>query len=173
MQKGFTIIEVLFAIFILALGVTGVFALVERIIPASATANSHLTAVYLAQEGNDIVRNIRDTNLLHLHKGIGADWKENLTSCALGCEIDHTYDAESPAFVDFQGDFETNGRFLLLNSDFYDYVSGTASIYKRKIIITDVDADTLEVETTVWWKDQGKSKQVQATSEMYNWLQEI
>ena len=61
---GFTLIEVLVAIFVLVVGVFGVFFVVQNITFSSQLNSSKLTAAYLVQEGIELVRNKRDSNWL-------------------------------------------------------------------------------------------------------------
>ena len=61
---GFTILELIVAIFVMTVGVLGAYAVVQQIIVYNSISSSRLTAAYLAQEGIELVRNIRDTNWL-------------------------------------------------------------------------------------------------------------
>ena len=63
-QGGFTLIEVMVAVFVLTIGVLAAFNVVQNITIYSRTTSSRLTAIYLAQEGIELVRNQRDTNWL-------------------------------------------------------------------------------------------------------------
>lgn len=61
-QKGFSIIEVLVATALVGGVVLGVFALLGPALKASLISNHMLVASMLAQEGIELVTNIRDTN---------------------------------------------------------------------------------------------------------------
>jgi prepilin-type N-terminal cleavage/methylation domain-containing protein len=71
--KGFTLIEVVVAVFVLTIGVLAVFNVVQNITVYSKVSSSRLTAVYLVQEGIELVRNQRDSNWL-----VGNSWDSNL-----------------------------------------------------------------------------------------------
>lgn len=73
--KGFTLIEVIVAIFVLTIGVLGVFQVVQNITFFSQINSSKLVATYLAQEGIELVRNQRDSNWV-----AGRPWAENLST---------------------------------------------------------------------------------------------
>jgi len=64
-NSGFTLIEAVVAIFVIALIITGVFTLIQRTVMDRAFAASQLQATYLAQEGVELVRNQRDENWLN------------------------------------------------------------------------------------------------------------
>ena len=119
-----------------------------------------LEAVYLAQEGVEITRNIRDANLLNIYKGNGGEWTDNLTGCEAGCEADYT--AGSLAV--------SQDRFLQYGSGFYNYTAGEGTLFKRSIAVLEPSPEVLEVAVTVTWEERGRSHQVKAATELYNWL---
>ena len=63
-KKGFTILEIILAIFILTTAIFGSFALIQQTVAGASLNQSKLIAYYLAQEGIENVKNIRDTNWL-------------------------------------------------------------------------------------------------------------
>lgn len=62
--KGFTLIEVIVAVFLVTVGIGGVYALIQRTTAFTPVISARLTAAYLAQEGIELVRNKRDSNWL-------------------------------------------------------------------------------------------------------------
>lgn len=62
--RGFTIIESMVAISILFLAITGPIALMNESIQSARLARDRVQATYLAQEGVELVRNIRDNDAL-------------------------------------------------------------------------------------------------------------
>lgn len=159
-MKGFTLIEVLIAMFVVVLGAGALFALVQQTTSFVTNPSSQLIASYLAHEGNEIVRNIRDTNFLKIHKGLEANWDDGLTGCSAGCEADFN-DSVLGSFQD---------RFLKIGGGLYTYDSGTNTIFKRKIIVDSEETDVLEVETQVSWFEKGRTHTVKAATRLYNWL---
>ena len=63
-KKGFTLIEATLATFILVVGVLGVFSAIQIITRFTSEVSLRLQATYLAQEGIESIRNIRDSNWL-------------------------------------------------------------------------------------------------------------
>jgi len=160
MQKGFTLIEVLAAAFIITLGAGGAMALIQQTLSFTSNAALQFEASYLAQEGMEIVRNIRDTNLLKVHKGVGGIWTDGLTGCEAGCQADYTQHSLS-AYQD---------TLLQFSNGLYSYTASTDSIFKRKITVTPQGADQLAVLVEVIWEERGRSHTVKAATELYNWL---
>ena len=134
MQRGFTLVEVLVSAFIITLGAGGAMALIQQTLSFTSNAALQLEASYLAQEGMEIVRNIRDANLLSLHKGNGGIWTDGLTGCETGCQVDYTQNSLS-TYQD---------TFLQFSSGLYSYTASTDSIFKRKITVILTGGDALE-----------------------------
>ena len=162
MSRGFTLLEVIIAIFILTIGVGGAFALITRTVGSSSAISNQLIASYLAQEGIEIVRNIRDSNFLEIHNGSAISWEDGLTAgCVAGCYA--SYDSQSlVAGVD---------QPLLLNAqNLYHHTGTTQTPFKRTITITPDGADKLKVDVDVSWEERNKPFRVKAATELYNWL---
>ncbi len=161
-KKGFTLLEVIVAIFLVTVGISGVFLLITRTIGIISLSFSQLTAAYLTQEGIEIVRNVRDTNWLD---PLNPSWDDGLS--AGNWEADYT----TPTLNDtYDGD--------LLNIDgdgFYSYSPGTPTKFKRRITIVpeDIDLDgindILKVTVLVEWQEKGKIHSHTAQENLYNW----
>lgn len=173
-DKGFTFLEVIIAIFLVTVGITGVFLLITRTIGTISLSFSQLTAAYLTQEGIEIVRNIRDTNFIEQTIGLNT-WDEGLVlpaiDCSTGCEADYTATAQLDPTLSAFG-----GNFLRIDSnDFYNYTIGDPTKFKRKITIVpeDVDGDgindILEVSVEVTWEEKGEAQSHSAQENLYNW----
>jgi len=72
---GFTVLEVLITILVITIGGLAAYAMVQQIVFNTFSSSYRITAVYLAKEGIENVRNIRDTNWLQ-----GNNWDENIES---------------------------------------------------------------------------------------------
>lgn len=168
MSRGFTLIEVLVATFIITVGIGAAIILVNQTTAFTQVTSSRLAASYLAQEGLEIVKNIRDTNLLKIHKGVeGVNWNSGLTGCGGGC---YNFDYRSQALPD---DTNCSGKaYLIVDSSFYK-CSSAASLLRvqRKITITQVGSDVLKVSVEVSWQERGRSHKVTAQENLYQWMQ--
>jgi len=65
-KNGFTLVEMLVAVFIFTISLTALMSITARGLKASSQAQNQIIADYLALEGIEVVRNIRDTALLSL-----------------------------------------------------------------------------------------------------------
>ena len=163
MKNGFTIIELVISILVLSLGIIGIFTAFSMMTILASESSDRLTATYLAQEGIEVVRNIRDTNWLNMDSCVAdptdpncpaapaqITWIDsNLNSCSTGCEADYTSTSMSGVTTDYLRE-DANG--------FYNYTDGTDTKYKRKIMITQlpdvnnqVDDHIIKVVVQVSW----------------------
>lgn len=155
-KKGFTLLEVIIAIFIITTGIVGVLGLISQTITVTNISSQRLIAAYLAQEGVEIVRNIRDTNWLEE----APSWDDGLT------------------VGDWEGDYDdiqnltswiNPGNFLNVDAaGFYSYSAGTQTKFKRKITIQPV-VNILEVSVLVEWQYKGNTYSISVQENLYNW----
>lgn len=154
MNKGFTLIELIVAIFILAMGTVGAFILIQKTIAFTSISSSQLQASYLAQEGIEIIRNIRDTNYLKSN-----DWDYDIDEVTDDYRIDYT----SERFPDI-----ICGDYLKEEAGFY-VCSIDESKFQRKITIAKPESDRMVVSVEVSWSERGNEHSVLAQTELYNW----
>lgn len=177
-NKSFTLIEVVIAISLLTIGLLAVYNVIQQTIVFASLSTSRLGAAYLAQEGIEIVRNIRDSNWLE-NRSVATSWDEGLTGCSAGCEADYTTPtALDPILISYDG-----GRFLYIDIDdidgdgftnFYRYIDSPGSNdiptkFKRKIMIMPDGLDILEVTVKVSWEERGRPHNITAQENLYNW----
>ena len=153
-SKSFTLIEIVMAIFLLTVGTVGAFSLIQRTAIFTSTSSSKLVATYLAQEGIEIIRNIRDTNYLE-----GTVWTDGI-----GFNTDYRLDYRSTGFPD-----ATCGNYLKYASGFYICSSDASGKFQRQIIIVENIANKITVSVKVSWQERGVTQQIFAETALYNW----
>ena len=170
-KKGFTLIEALFAVFIIGVGLMAIILAITQILNLSSYSASKLTAAYLAQEGIEIVRNVRDTNWLQA-RFIPVPYDDGLSqNCFSGCIADyrHSYgpDQLNPVLPPF-----TN-QFLKIDANgFYNYTVGTPTKFQRIITMTQPSSDERNVTVEVRWSGRGCPKTsctFSVQENLYNW----
>ena len=83
-RSGFTLIEVLVAISILAVVITATMSLVTNNISITFIAKNQLLANHLANEGIELVRQKRDSNILAKANGSGINWNDGFSEMDCG-----------------------------------------------------------------------------------------
>lgn len=149
MKKGFTLIETLVATAIIVTATAGPLSLAGQSFAQANYIKDQITATYLAQEGLEIMRNIRDVN--NISK---IDYWYQI--CRLnGCVVDGTDYKMNPAPPQYDvKTYTTSNEYLKFDTDrnIYSYSSGTKSIYSRKIIIAEIVAgQEYKVTSSVKW----------------------
>lgn len=163
-MRGFTILEVITAIFILTIGAGASFALIQQTLSSTYFLEDKLIASYLAQEGIEIVKNIRDGNWLEGRSAVVA-WDAGLICGTPPClwEADYTTLQNLTAW-------SGQGRYLNIDSDgFYSYAGGTQTKFKRKITIEEPQADKMKVTAEVIWQERGRTHSIEALEYITNW----
>jgi len=162
MKKGFTLLEVILAIFVLTIAVSGAFALISQTFIAANLAQSKLIASYLAQEGIEITKNMRDANWLSQRTDPDVLWNDGLD--------------EGSWQVDCKGkklDFGAYGNFLNIDSEgLYSYSAEIQTPFKRKISITNIDESNIKVVVEVSWQERNRDYSVKALEKLSNWYEE-
>lgn len=128
-QRGFTLLESMVAIAVFTVGVsTAVFVITQAISVGSRTRD-RIVATHLAQEGVEVVRNIRDRNWLS-----GRPWIQGIDGLTNAClQWDSDYNTISCA----------TGSYVTYDSSSMYYVQTTVpGPFSRAITTTFIPADT-------------------------------
>lgn len=152
-KKGFTLIEVLVVVFVLGVGLIGALSFFNINLNNQFEAKNELIAAGLAQEGADLVRNIKDYNQLN-----SLIWNNNLDTGIACSEID--FDSLSNHRCSNVG---TGDVCIDANSRYYQCASGNTS-FKRNISITSRSDGSKKVVCTVTWNGRTTT----ATDILYN-----
>ena len=148
--------EVMAAVFIILIGLVGIMSLIGKSLNAGTLSTSRLIAANLAQEGIEVVKNIRDLNY-------GANgWDDWYGSLA-----DGTYSVQYDS-QDF-GSLSANYLNYDSSSGLYNYTSGTASLFKREIRITKISAVEIKVVSRVTWNERGALHAMEVEDRLWNW----
>lgn len=169
-QSGFTIVETLVAISILLVVVVGPMTIAQKGMQSSFFANEQTTAVFLAQEGIELIQKLRDDNALDVYDSVGSDttwdWiekesynKYKIDRCISPSSCDVNVAFANGKFSDFK-DCSNPGacnlkQFVGKNpKSAYGYDNGNdwvASPFTRTIVITKYGSEIVSVTVTVSW----------------------
>lgn len=159
-NTGFTLIETIVAIAVLALAITAPLTLAYRSINATNIARDQVVATFLAQDAMEYILAQRDFNRIS-----GGSWLDGL-DCDSGCRIDTT--------EDFGGDgISTSSIDQVLKyseDDGYNYDSGTDTKFSREIVFDAVsnNGDERVVDVTVKWNSGVLNREFTLTTHIFN-----
>lgn len=167
-QKGFTFLELIIAIFLLTVGITGVYGMLSTMIRTSSYVSNQMVAAYLAQEGIELVRNIRDENWFYPSAG----WSERFIES--NCYEVSVVSAQNNGMTNCDPENLRNLYFGAVDpgggvGSFYNYdVGGERTMYKRAVHTSVMgDGSYVEVTANVFWGDDDNV--VTAKTILYNW----
>jgi prepilin-type N-terminal cleavage/methylation domain-containing protein len=186
-NKGFTLIETLIAISIFTTSIVALMSISSQGIKSTIYAKQKILATYLAQEGIEYVRNIRDTYVLYGFTS-QAGWdafntKLSNASCMTvnGCYFnDASVDYASNnmpmtelTFVACTSSNCANGTLLYDSSTGkYGFTSGSNSKFSRQIVVTQPNANETKMTSTIYWTNLPSSQQNVSFSEsLFNWVE--
>ena len=162
---GFTMLELIITIAILSFGIIGVYSTLTSVSSLNSELSFRFTAANLAQEGMEIIRNMRDNNYIQ-----GLNWSQRIGTCQNGCEADYTTDTKvsgaKPLTAYGQGNF-----LNIDDSGFYSYGAGAATKFKRKITVDEIQEtdDILKIDVLVLWDYKEKSYSFNTIGYLYDW----
>lgn len=141
-NKGFTLVETLVAITILLVAIVGPMTIASRGLQTAFFARDQIAAFYLAQEGVEYVRWVRDSNALQ-----GNAWLSGLSACNSnnGCKFDMR-NTSSVTACPASGNgcrlhYDPGSMNGSSNRGFYYHGSGSSNLtpFTRRMWINEID----------------------------------
>ena len=145
-NKAFTLVETLVAISIFTVSLLGIMSVLASSISSTNYAKQKMTATYLAQEGIEYVRNMRDTDVLASVNNHPAGW----TVFKLALPLP----SNTPSDI------------------FYPTTSGFSS-FTRTITAdtTTFGSDEVKITSTVTWNQGSGVQNVTFSENLFNWYE--
>ena len=167
-RTGFSLLEVIIAIYILVVGILGVITLTIITTKAGAVSSSRLIAANLAQEGIEVIKNLRDLNYEEPTPGCSWSCWHTTISSALGNYLVQYNSTALLSYVDTPLLYDSSNGL-------YSYTSGSTSKYNFKRVITLTNTNpaspnvSVKVISTVTWAENGQSHSLIAETDLWNW----
>ncbi|MBI2673939.1 MAG: prepilin-type N-terminal cleavage/methylation domain-containing protein [Candidatus Zambryskibacteria bacterium] len=172
-NKGFTIVESLVAITVLVLAITGTASAIQTGISSYIFSKDQIVAFYLAQEGFEQIRNIRDENGLLNQNWLAGISANSSDPCYFGnaCIVD-PINSNVPTRCS-----AGPGNCPALRQDtstgFFGYnLSWPATVFRREIILTQINAKEISIQVTVNWSKGLVNREFKAKENLLNWQQQ-
>ncbi len=184
-QKAFTLVETLVAISIFSMSLVAVMTLLGQGVGDTNYAKRKLTAEYLAQEGIEYIRNMRDTYIISA-SSTSSGWSQfsaKLADDDADCTSQHgcifkpegiTSTITMP-FYTCQAEWCTDYP-IQYNSTTgsYGYAAGTNSGYSRIIktsVVGGTNGNQIKVTSTVSWMQGLRRFNVSFSEVLFNWVE--
>jgi type II secretory pathway pseudopilin PulG len=169
--SGFTVLETIVAIGILALAITATFSAAQSGLASSIESRDQVLAFYLAQEAVEMLRNARDENGIR-----GDSWLSGITegsnpSCPFGgsCTVDATTKTWDQCPVSGCPNMRQNttgtGIYGLYGYD----QNWSETQFKRTISLSSISATEILLTVTIEWGKASLPKQFKVKETLLNW----
>lgn len=193
-SSGFTLAEVVIGISLLSVVLIAMTTLTISSIRANQANIFRLTSFYLAQEGIEGLRNVRDSNWLQNYtwnEGGSDFWGSDFSTDGYYVIdyypfADSTDSNSAPWSLTYLGfseaDLDDSIQLYLAEnsiSGMQFYLHDTSSslfnyeetVYQRYLYISypDPDEGILEVTVTMLWQDHGRDRSLEVSSQLTNW----
>jgi len=169
-NKAFTLVETLVAISIFTVSILGLMSVLAQGTNDTTYAKRKIIATYLAQEGIEYLRNMRDTYVLYtgIPGNSWSDFKADLAPCnpGTGCGFDPTF----PHIV-FTCTGGNSCKLYIVNGGYSTSPSGTDSGFTRKVWMTTIGNDEVKVFSTVSWTQVSGTYTMTFAENLFNWIQ--
>ncbi len=192
-KKGFTLIEMLVAISIFSVSLLGIMSVLASGVSDTSYAKRKMTATYLAQEGIEYVRNIRDA---YIFFPVNGGWGDNndedgtflgaINKCKkanngkdgseYGCGIDPSREVTQGNFIFKCTSDKEKCNLKVDNGNYYAVMSNSStdpnpdSGFTRRIWQESVMADEIKIYSKVEWTGDSGPRSVTFSENLYNWV---
>ncbi len=177
-KKGFTIIETLVAISVLLIALAGPLTIAAKGLYSSYYSRDEVTAFYLAQEGIEYFRNMRDTNYLS-----GQTWDNHFSDCIGKCRVDVTNNNPSNSGVTSCSSDNAHLPGLTCNrlnidvNNIYDYTAtagATTTNFTREITVQAIPNGSnptveYQITSTVYWVSPLPNHSITLSEDLTKW----
>ncbi len=176
--KGFTLIETMVAISILVTTIVAPLTMAANSLFQSRYSRDQVTATYLAQEAVEMIKYVRDRNLMANLSNGNVDWLDGLWTAGINnkwVELDWETIQNTPIYYlcGGVGNNPQTCRYLSYDGSYKLDSTAPLSKFKRAVKITKTNnLDEIRVEARVYWQTGGANmKSVKVVGYMYNWTQ--
>lgn len=160
-KPGFTIVEIITVLMVISIGITGIMSLIVQNVKSQSINKNTLIAYQLAQEGIELIRQVRDTNWRN-----NDSWRKDLDAGIY--HLDYLSVVPSPA------NSRSSGRLIKDNNGMYISQPGTILTegeLSRIITISYPNGpdEKMLVNSSVFWIDRGNTLSYVLEAELYDW----
>jgi len=161
---AFSLVEIVVVLFVISLGLVGILSLIIQNIQSQSYNKNNLTAYQLAQEGVEMIRQVRDSN-----------WK---AGAAFTLGLATTTGVTYQNYMDYRDalphDASANPSVLsVLKQDSEGlYIHGglgTTSPFSRLINTKKLDTHSLQVDAIISWQDHNRNYSYDLETILYDW----
>ncbi len=164
-------LEMLFAVLIFSFALISLMVIASRGVVSTNTSRNQLIAEFLAEEGIEVGRNMRDANYINQR-----DWIQGngLAQCENApCDVSYPETAdENPILIPCDGG-SCVGQYLTENQGTYRPIgqtAGTETTFWREVLLLPSTTENQKIlQSTVHWKERKLNRKHTVTTYVSNW----
>jgi len=175
-NSGFTLVETLVAISIFTISILALMSVLAKGMSDTNYAKQQMTASYLAQEGIEYIRNMRDTSVLSGSSSLDG-WNAFISKISV-CNLEKLCGFDSSiSQIDSNPIFfcseHNDCRLFVNNGDYNIDPNGADSGFTRTIIsdTTNLGNDEIKIISKVEWTQGSGTHNVTFSENLYNWIE--
>jgi len=160
-KAGFSIMEILVVLFIVSTAMLGIVSLIIQNIQVQSINKNNLIASSLAQEGIELIRNVRDTNWKN-----GDNFDTNLSDGFYRIDYRSSVPVSEPLSAKI---YLKDGFYVNDNGGDTDL---TPTVFSRQIAITRLNTEIgkpLKVKSIISWTDRNHPYRYELQTLLYDW----
>lgn len=161
-EKGFSLAELIIVLGILTMGLLGIVSLIFQNMQVESLTKNYLIASVLAQEGVEVVRNIRDENWI---ANPPVDWLLNIQPGTFA--VDYRGRSSVNTTPNING--EPGTQLFLNSSSLYSHFSTIRNTAFYRLITVVDEGDYILLTSDVMWSGRFGEKHYTINTTLYNW----
>lgn len=168
-KSAFSLLETIVVLFIVSIGLVSILSLTVDSVRAQNLNKNSLLAYHLAEEGLELIKNVRDTNFIQNTTSSPIAWNRYIDGVSPNNKYRVDYANFQPVLV--SGISEAKLQLSAgANPGFYLH-DGTSpdSMFSRMITVDSAGTASSTVSSLVEWVDQGQTYQVELKTIIYDW----
>jgi len=165
-RSAFSLVEIVVILFIISLGLVGILSLIIQNIQSQSYNKNNFIAYQLAQEGVELIRQVRDSN-----------WKNGVN---FGTNLVPLSGFVAEYYMDYRDtmphDASSNPTLLTIlkqdSAGFYFHgatSAATTTPFSRLIRVTDLSENNFRVNSLVSWQDHNRNYSYDLETFLYDW----
>lgn len=172
--SGFTLVETLVALSIFSISIVTLMSILSQDIYDTGYAKQKISAVSLAQEGIEYVKNIRDSYVLYT--GMTGDTWDSFKTKLMMCTSSNCGFNTNLLVTDSNSVFLCSAnisqcKLYINNGDYNVGLIGVDSGFTRTIRMTLLGTDEVKIYSTVSWFQADRPHSVTLTGDLFNWVE--
>ena len=160
-KNGFSLVETLVAITILVLAITGPLTVAYQSLSNSKNIKNQTTAIFLAQDAMEFMKNLRDSNAL-----AGNAWLITIGTCSTECTVDTTDGSIStPPCGSSCPVLKFDSATGLYGHD----PSWVDTRFRRTVMVESISGNEALITVNITWGSGVQAKSLIVTDNIFDW----